>query len=121
MFNYRRIYINSAKFAIGKRLGLNFMVNTRKLYLIVVTGVLSVFLSYVLGWFHMDKLSLGLGLVIGLEVLVYQLDRLLKVDNLPFETIVRYLFVYVWQYWFKKKQLYQDKRLNSNSKQYKIL
>ncbi|MDM7642032.1 MULTISPECIES: hypothetical protein [Leuconostoc] len=69
----------------------------------------------------MDKLSLGLGLVFGLEVLIYQLDNLLKYDNLPFETTVRYFVVYAWQYWFKKKQLFQDKRLNSNSKRYKIL
>ncbi|KAA8372549.1 hypothetical protein FE415_04115 [Leuconostoc carnosum] len=121
MFNYRRIYINSAKFAIGKSIGLNFMVNTRKLYLIVVTAVITCFTSYVLGWFHMNKLSLGLGLVFGLEVLIYQLDNLLKYDNLPFETTVRYFVVYAWQYWFKKKQLFQDKRLNSNSKRYKIL
>lgn len=121
MFNYRRIYINSAKFAVGKSLGFAFMINTRMAYLFIMTLLPTTFTSYVLGWFHTEMLSLGFGLILGAEVAVYFLDRWLKRDNLPFETTAKYFLFYVWQYWFKKKQLYQDKRLNSNSKRYKIL
>jgi len=49
---------------------------------------------------------------------VYQLDKLLKVDDLPFETTLKYALTH---YWFQKKQLYQDKHLNSNHKRYQIL
>ncbi len=69
----------------------------------------------------MQYLSLGFGLIIVSEVAVYYLDRQLKRDNLPFETTIRYLVIYVWQFWFWKNQLYQGKRVNSNSKQYMIL
>ena len=69
----------------------------------------------------MQYLSLGFGLIIVSEVAVYYLDRQLKRDNLPFETTIRYLVTYVWQFWFRKNQLYQEKRVNSNSKQYMIL
>ncbi|MCX7578940.1 hypothetical protein D0502_06040 [Leuconostoc falkenbergense] len=122
MFNYRRVYINSAKFSkIGKGMRLPIMVDTRFLYLFSITIIITAFISYVLGWFHMQYLSLGFGLMIVSEVAVYYLDRQLKRDNLPFETTIRYLVTYVWQFWFRKNQLYQGKRVNSNSKQYMIL
>ena len=63
------------------------MVDTRFLYLFSITLIITAFISYVLGWFHMQYLSLGFGLMIVSEVAVYYLDRQLKRDNLPFETI----------------------------------
>ncbi|MDI6523808.1 MFS transporter permease, partial [Leuconostoc suionicum] len=67
------------------------------------------------------RLTFGFALLVVSLFTVYKLDKVLKIDDLPFETTLKYAFWHYWRYWFQKKQLYKDQRLNSNNKKYQLI
>lgn len=124
MYNYRRVYTNSAKFkTIYGDFKLPVFIDTRIAGVLAITTVIDAVIIFVFKLYTVNNGSLtwGVALLVGTLVGVYQLDRLLKVDDLPFETTLKYAVTHYCRYWFQKKQLYQDKHLNSNNKLYQIL
>lgn len=89
----------------------------------VITVIFNILFSLVFGLYTLKdgKFTISFGVLVLTVWATYKLDQKLKINDLPFETTIRYMFTYIWQYWFGKKQLYQDKRLNSNNKRYQIL
>lgn len=122
MYNYRRVFVDEAKFKhIYGDFYSPFWINGRFFGLEAIAIVSSSVFASLLGLFQIDRLSLGFGLVLLFAVSVYFLDRYLRIDDLPFEHQLMACFKYYHRYGLKKNQLYQDKRLNSANKQYRIL
>ena len=89
----------------------------------VLTVLANIIFSLVLGLYTLKdgRFTFSFGVLVITVFATYKLDQKLKINDLPFETTIRYMLLYIWQYWLFKKQLYQDKRLNSNNKRYQIL
>ncbi|QIL49934.1 MFS transporter permease [Weissella coleopterorum] len=122
MYNYRRVFTSSAKF---KTIYGDFIspiwLNTRIVGLLFIATALSSFMTYIFHLWTLSGASSTLIIIVGSNVAVYQLDKLLKLDDLPFEVTIGYLFKYVLEYRIKKSQLYKDENLNGNNKAFKII
>ncbi|CAK1231010.1 hypothetical protein [Fructobacillus cardui] len=121
-YNYRRVFVDEAKFKhVYGNLYSPIWINGRFFAIEAITIVVSSFLSYYFKGFQFDNLSYGFGFVAICVVAVYQLDRHVKVDNLPFERQIMALVPYYYRYHLKHNQLYQDEKVDSANKQYRIL
>lgn len=124
MYNYRRVYTSTSKF---KTIYGNFkspvFLDYRIMTVFVLTVLANIIFSLVFGLYTLKdgRFTFSFGVLVATVLATYKLDQKLKINDLPFETTIRYMVTYIWQYWFGKKQLYQDKRLNSNNKRYQIL
>lgn len=122
MYNYRRVFTSSAKF---KTIYGDFVspiwLNTRMVGLLFITLAISGIFTFSLHLWDLKGLSTALEIVVFSLVGVYQLDKLLKMDDLPFEVTMKYLVKYLWEYRIKKSQLYKDENLNDNNKSFKIV
>lgn len=124
MYNYRRVYTNSAKFrTIYGDLKLPVFIDSRVAGLLTITTVIAVAIIFIFQLYQIQngRLTFGFALLVISLFTVYKLDKVLKIDDLPFETTLKYAILHYWRYWFQKKQLYQDQHLNSNQKRYQIL
>ncbi|MCK8617043.1 MFS transporter permease [Fructobacillus sp. M158] len=121
-YNYRRVFVDEAKFKhIYGNAYSPVWINGRFFGMEAIAIVVASFLSYSFHGFQNDNLSLGCGFVLASAVVVYLLDRHVKIDNLPFERQVMALVPYYYRYHFKHSQLYQDEKVESANKQYRIL
>ncbi|GAK31927.1 major facilitator superfamily transporter [Weissella oryzae SG25] len=122
MNNYRRVFTSSAKFRhVYGDFYLPFWVDTRKTGILAITAVSDLLLIVVFKLYTMTTISFSLVLLVVSLVGVYKLDDWLKFDALPFEQTVKYYFKYIWNFRFKRKQIYQGERLESNNKRFQIL
>ncbi|WP_349549670.1 hypothetical protein [Leuconostoc pseudomesenteroides] len=121
MFNYRRIFTSTAKFrhVIGKWY-LPFFVERRAVGVLSVSFIVSVILIWVFGLYRLERASIGVVLFAFLMIVPYFLDKKVKPDNLHFEIVLRAMFKYIYHFWIKKNDLYQDKELNQNRKRFTI-
>lgn len=122
MNNYRRVFTSSAKFkhVYGDYYS-PFWINTRKIGILAVTAVIDILIILVFHLYTSKTISIGIVLVALSLYGTYQLDDLLKYNDLPFEQTVKYYLQYMWNFRIKKKQIYQDERLSSNNKRFQIL
>lgn len=124
MYNYRRVYTNTSKFkTIYGDLKSPVFLDYRIMTVFAITVILNVLFGAIFGLFTLkdNRLTLWFFVFVISVWGTYYLDQKLKKYDLPFETTIRYGLIFIWRYWFRKKQLYQDKRLNSNNKRYQIL
>ncbi|GAK31912.1 major facilitator superfamily transporter [Weissella oryzae SG25] len=122
MNNYRRVFTSSAKFKhVYGNFYSPFWINTRKMTILGVTFVIDILIILLFHLYTSKTLSVGIVLTVFSLYGNYKLDELLNYNDLPFEQTVKYYFKYVWNFRIKKKQLYQDKHLDSNNKRFKIV
>ncbi|MCK8605641.1 MFS transporter permease [Leuconostoc citreum] len=124
MYNYRRVYTSTSKFKkIYGDFSSPIFLDYRIITVLTITVIANVALSLFFGLYTLkdSKFTYSFGLLVFSVMATYKLDQKLKIADLPFETTVRYMVAYVWLYWFGKKQIYQDQRLDSNNKRYKII
>ncbi|MCM0582705.1 MFS transporter permease [Weissella diestrammenae] len=122
MYNYRTVFTSSAKRKqIYGDFYSPFWFNTRKVVVVVGAFAFSLLLIAIFHWFTVEMSSYALLLCTALIIGAYQMDKRLKLNNLPFEITIVYFLKYFWHYHVKREQLYQDERLNSNSKTYQII
>ncbi|CUW06336.1 FIG00773777: hypothetical protein [Leuconostoc inhae] len=98
-------------------------IDSRVAGLLTITTIIDVAIIFIFQLYQIQngRLTFGFALLVISLFTVYKLDKVLKIDELPFETTLKYAVLHYWRYWFQKKQLYQDQHLNSNQKKYQIL
>ncbi|GAK30785.1 major facilitator superfamily transporter [Weissella oryzae SG25] len=122
MNNYRRVFTSSARFkhVYGDYYS-PFWINTRKIGIFAVTSVIDILIIVVFHLYTSKTISISIVLLALSLYGTVKLDDILKYNDLPFEQTIKYYLKYVWNFRIKKKQIYQDKHLDSNNKRFQIV